>query len=199
MTKPRVYVAAASGEIERARDVMCDLLAANFIVTHDWTPTVEAAIASGIREAKLDDATCERHSRTDLEAVASADVVVFLAPTETAKGAWVEVGHALALGIPVVIAHDSEERRRQSIFTRLGVMVADDEIVETALSIAVARPKWIKRLEYVRWLISQIVKHHEKRKTAPDADRERSLDEQIVGDLGFAAHALMDALMGRLK
>ncbi len=137
----KIYVACSSREIPRARAVMADLRAAGHEITHDWTHHVEQALASGQSESMLDDDFCEEAAHSDLDGVHRADVLVFLAPTETAKGAWIEFGYAMGLcDMPIVVAHDDEARRKQSIFTRLvGAHCDDAGIVEAALRLAGAR------------------------------------------------------------
>ena len=125
-----VYVAASSHELDRADRVMRAIEAAGHSITHNWIPGVRDAIARGITEAKADDAHAFNAARDDMRGVATCDVLVFLAPTDTSKMAWSELGAAIVLGKRVVVAHDEEERRKQSIVTRLAdVMCADDEIV----------------------------------------------------------------------
>lgn len=132
----RVYVAASSREIPRARAVMAALREARMIVTHDWTGHVEASIAMGTPEHMLDDRLAWACAHDDLAGVREAEALVLLAPTETAKGAWYECGYADALNIPIVVAHDDVAKRRQSIFTRRASRLCSDaEIVDALRSI----------------------------------------------------------------
>ncbi len=181
MTKPRVYVAASSREIPRASSVMAKLESAGFIITHNWIPGVLDAFAKGIAESKSDDAHAESAARADLDGVAAADLLVFLAPTDTSKMGWTELGYALALGIPCIVSHDDEERRKQSIVTRLAVQCVDGDIAETARAIAIERPRWIRHLENLRWLIGEVITHATKRVREPH--RHAQLSEEIEGDL----------------
>lgn len=133
-----VYVACSSREIPRARAVMATLVAAGHVNVHDWTPHVERAIANGTAEHMLDDGFALMCAKVDLDGVDRADALVFLAPTDAAKGAWVELGYAIGRGFRrIVVAHDEVEKRNQSIFTRVkSWRCADDEIVETLARLA---------------------------------------------------------------
>jgi hypothetical protein len=194
MTTPRFYVAASSRETDRAARVMRVLEAAGYRNSHDWIPGVLEAFASGITEAKADDAHAESAALADLEGVAACDVLIFLAPTDTSKMAWHELGFAMGQGKPCIVAHDSLERRNQSIVTRLCVRTTDAGILNTVRQIVDTRPKWIKRLEYVRWLIGKTITHETERRRVTDAYRIKSLTEQIEGDLDFMGHAYISAM-----
>lgn len=125
----RVYVAASSRECDRAERVMNALRAASHVISHDWIPGVRAAFASGIEEAKADDAHAFEAALADMNGVVTADALVFLAPTDASKMAWAELGAALARNILVIVAHDDVEKRNQSIVTRLAhARVADADI-----------------------------------------------------------------------
>jgi nucleoside 2-deoxyribosyltransferase len=128
----KIYVAASSREIPRARAVMADLRAAGYVITHDWVPGVEDAMSRGITEAKADDTHAFAAAFADLRGVADAEALVFLAPTDTSKMAWAEFGYALALNIPCVVAHDDADKRNQSIVTRLATAMVPDGLVVSA-------------------------------------------------------------------
>lgn len=189
----RAYVAASSREIPRARAAMDALRAAGVRITHDWIPSVEAAFAAGITEAKADDARAYEAASADMRGVVTADVLVFLAPTDTSKMAWSELGAALALGIPCVVAHDDEERRKQSIVTRLaGVHCADADIVDAVRAIAECDP-FARHMRSVAWYVGRTIEHATKLRDARSPDRERALREQIAADLRLAAGEVFDA------
>lgn len=125
----RIYVACSSRELERAERVMNELRAAGHEIAHDWIPGVRAAFASGIEEAKADDAHAFQAALADMNGVITSDVLVFLAPNTGGRMCWAELGAALARNIPVIVAHDDPDRRNQSIVTRLAhARVADAEI-----------------------------------------------------------------------
>jgi nucleoside 2-deoxyribosyltransferase len=130
----KIYVAASSRELPRVRRVMSELRAAGYVITHDWVPGVEAAMERGITEAKADDTHAFAAAHADLQGVADANCLVFLAPTESSKMAWSELGYALALNIPVVVAHDDRDKRNQSIVTRLAHRHCTDEDIVHAVS-----------------------------------------------------------------
>jgi hypothetical protein len=189
----RYYLAASSHEMDRAERIMQALDAAGFVCTHNWISGVRDAFARGIAEAKLDDAHALEAARADLAGVAAADVLVFLCPTHAAKGAWFEAGFANALGIPIVIAHDSYERRNQSIFTRLGVPVPDAGIVNAVRDVTRERSPMLSKMVFVRWIAGQVIAHQVKLERAHDATRIDSLRAQIAGDLQLIATRSIDA------
>ena len=112
---------------------MAALREARMIVTHDWTGHVEASIAMGTPEHMLDDGFAWSCAYDDLAGVRDSAALVFLAPTETAKGAWYECGYADALNIPIIVAHDDELKRKQSIFTRRAARLCTDAEIVDAL------------------------------------------------------------------
>ncbi len=181
MTAPYFYVAAASLDWPRAREAMQALESSGMRNSHDWTIHVESAIASGIAESKLDDEIAARIAREDLNGVARSDVLILLAPSSGGKMCFGEMGYALAMGIPVIVASPDPTIARVSIMTRLGTLVTDSEIVETARTIAIERPKWIRHLENLRWLIGEVITHATKRVREPH--RYAQLTEEIEGDL----------------
>ena len=125
----RIYVASSSRECDRAERVMNELRAAGHQISWDWIPGVRAAFAAGIDEAKADDTHAFEAALADMNGVVTADVLVFLAPTDTSKMAWAELGCAMGRGITVIVAHDDPAKRNQSIVTRLAhARVADAEI-----------------------------------------------------------------------
>lgn len=191
--KAKVYVAASSHELPRARAVMRALEAAGFIITWDWTDSVEAKIAAGVAEAKMDDAECEACARRDLQGVAEADALVFLAPNGTSKMGWLEVGFALALGIPCITAHPSGEVARQSIATRLGVITTDLGIINAVRDVTRERSPMLGKMQFVRWIAGQVIAHQVKLERAHDVRRIDSLRAQIAGDLQLIAMRSIDA------
>lgn len=96
-----VYVAGPSREIERSEHVMARLRASGLQITYDWAAAVRRIEGRG---TALTDAEQEREAHADLAGVASADVVVVLAPTDGISGCWVEMGAALALCRPVILS-----------------------------------------------------------------------------------------------
>ena len=85
-----IYVAAKWEERERAREIMIQLIEAGHIITYDWTQAVEQM-------------SCEQALR-DLHGVFEADALVLIAEHDLAyKGALVEMGMAIACGLPVYV------------------------------------------------------------------------------------------------
>jgi hypothetical protein len=85
------------------RTLMDQLTAAGHVVTHDWTRTEEFgedghpafADESGIPKERL-----AMHAADDVRGVRTADLVVAVADTPLC-GALIEIGVALAVGVPV--------------------------------------------------------------------------------------------------
>lgn len=124
-----IYVAAASCDWQRARACMLTIESAGLRNAHGWTVHVQLMVASGVRESDIEDDAGARFAREDLAAVERSDALVLLAPSAGGRMCWYELGYADALGIPCIVAHDVEERRNQSIVTRLHRRVIDAEIV----------------------------------------------------------------------
>lgn len=124
----KVYVAGASAErLTRARPAILALRAGGVRVTHDWTfdPGFEAPRVT--RRMGVDAAL------RDLAGVATADVLLFLSPRLPTRGAWVELGYALARGLDVVVAEPCED-----IFASLveGHYPTDGAAISAIISIA---------------------------------------------------------------
>lgn len=113
----KVYVASKFEEKERVREVMNLLRAVGHEITHDWTQVEQFTRLAAMK---------------DLRGVTDADVLVgiFEKPLKY-KGAYVELGAALALGKPVYILGDAA---RKCIFlkhpnVRLGQAAFDRDLV----------------------------------------------------------------------
>ncbi len=94
----KIYVAAASLEIPRARRVMSALEKAGHTITHDWTTSVDM-FSDGCSTGEL-----EWCALSDYYGVTHADALLLLSPVRPSTGAWVELGIALAAGCRVMIA-----------------------------------------------------------------------------------------------
>jgi nucleoside 2-deoxyribosyltransferase len=94
----KVYVAAKFEEKELAKSMMDAVEEAGFTITHDWTAEAEpdAMPEDEAREYLIDCA------RKDMSGVCRADVLI-VAPHIRGKGLFVEMGMALALGIPIIV------------------------------------------------------------------------------------------------
>ena len=117
----RVYVAGASADMEPARRAMEQVREAGATITEDWITAIERA---GNANSLADEASARKAACDDLKAVRTADVVWITTPIERAHGCglWVELGAALAYGVPVVISGPQSER---SIFASLCERYAD--------------------------------------------------------------------------
>jgi nucleoside 2-deoxyribosyltransferase len=127
----KVYVAGASAERHtRARPAIQALRAAGVQVTHDWTFDPGFSAPRATRQMGRDAAL------RDLAGVGAADVLLFLSPRVPSRGAWVELGYALARGIDVVVAELCED-----IFASLveGHYPTDGAAIEAIISIARGR------------------------------------------------------------
>lgn len=98
----RIYVAGRFRRYEECRALMDDLTDAGYIITHDWTRSDEFD-GSGHPHGADEKMGCREqrdYALDDLEGVRTADLLVVLAH-DSLCGALIEVGAALASGIPV--------------------------------------------------------------------------------------------------
>jgi len=119
----KVYVAASTLEMDRARIVMAHLRAHGIEVTSTWLENISKVGASNQRDAS--DADRYGWSETDLAEVKRSDLIWLLVPAGDAatRGAWLEFGYAHALNKGLVASGDT----KCSIFTVLGEEFAIDE------------------------------------------------------------------------
>ena len=93
----RIYVAARLDAAPLARVVMGVLRVRGHVIAYDWTEHGSVAAEGPDRMADV--------ARAELAGVRSADLLIALIPPgEHGRGTHVEIGAALALGIPVWIA-----------------------------------------------------------------------------------------------
>lgn len=122
----KVYVAASSKQLDRAKAAMQLLRLAGHSIAHDWVTEVEA-----VGSANPPDATNDERwdwAIDDLAGVKAADVVWFLVPDTEGAGAFVELGYALAIEKPVICSG----LYQRSIFTAMAVCYdRDDQAFET--------------------------------------------------------------------
>lgn len=127
----RIYVAGASVERrERAIPAIASLLTAGLEVTHDWTAEMEKYTNPEHSDEDVPETTRKRCAVLDLNGVRTADFVLLLAPNERgSSGAWIEMGFALGLQVPLVI---SGPRARRSIFASLAYALfeTDEEAIK---------------------------------------------------------------------
>jgi hypothetical protein len=122
----KVYVAASSAQMDRAKDAMAKLRTAGHTVVHDWPTIIEDRGTANPVDATTD----ERWDWAidDLAGVKAADVLWLLMPATEGFGAAVELGYALAHGIPVICSGVYA----RSIFTAMAVCYdRDDQAFET--------------------------------------------------------------------
>lgn len=126
----KVYVASAFDDHARTRAAQKALRDAGITITHDWTQYVEVYPTDD-----APDADRAVHAKEDLDGVRAADVVLVLTPEDKSRGAgvWIEMGAALALDIPVVIAGAQRDR---NVFCRLALAqsVTDAVAIETTIA-----------------------------------------------------------------
>lgn len=104
----RIYVASKFTQYARARGVMDALTAVGHTVTHDWTRTSqfdddgEPNFDPANEQNLVPRGDRQRHARNDVRGVRTADVLLALLD-QPSCGAPVEVGMALAYGVPVML------------------------------------------------------------------------------------------------
>ncbi len=125
-SKPSVYVAASSDELARANWAMKKVRTEGWTVASDWVAAIgHAGGVANPTDAPREDR--QRWSRTAFGAIDMADALWLLAPeVGHGRGAFVELGFALAQRMPVVV---SGSRHASSIFTSLAnaEVETDDE------------------------------------------------------------------------
>lgn len=108
----KVYVAASSGQLDRATAAMNALEERGHTVTHDWVTEVRlVGEANPLDASQLEQL---RWARADLAGVLDADIFWLLMPSSGGFGAAVELGYAIAKGIPIIVSGGVPSR---SIFT----------------------------------------------------------------------------------
>lgn len=128
----RVYVAGSSHELGRVKGAIRAVrrIVGPDAITADWTTTFATATPGA--DQHVSDREALASAIADLHGVSEAHLVWFLAPLQS-RGAWVELGYAIARRVTLVV---SGPLCRASIFTRLA-----DELHETDMGglYAVAR------------------------------------------------------------
>ena len=89
----RVYVAASSSELPRAKEAMMQLRAAGHEVTGDWVAEIEAVGAANPADAAKSKRV--KWSASCLYGVEQADAIWLLMPASEGFGAAVELGYAI--------------------------------------------------------------------------------------------------------
>lgn len=110
----KIYVAGASSEMnDRAKPVIKRLKELGHSITFDWTEVVDM-----YEDKQPSSDILEQCAVNDFVGVKSAEALVLLAPQSMSTGAWVELGMAISLDMPVYISGPSE----RCIFTFMNDM-----------------------------------------------------------------------------
>lgn len=125
----RVYTAMAFGGYERVRRLNQDLREVGHVVTHDWTLGDQFGddghpIITRENEHEQEIAVLRQAAISDSRGVRTADLVVYLADDPAAMGALIEVGQAIAYGVPVWVVAPF---KLTAFFHMSGVEVIDTE------------------------------------------------------------------------
>ncbi len=123
----KVYVAGAAIErAHRAIPVMRALREQGVQITHDWAVDMQQYSNAENSDADVPDDVRKRCATLDMNAVRQADFVLLLAANERgSSGSWVELGLALAFGVPVIVAGSKAKR---TIFTSLAYHIVPDDV-----------------------------------------------------------------------
>lgn len=102
----KIYLAAASKEIDRAKHVMKSLRASGHTITHDWTVEVEK-----YKDTIPSNEILTECAEADFQGVFLADSLVLLSPEiqNITVGAWVELGMAIALHKRIFISGKADK------------------------------------------------------------------------------------------
>jgi hypothetical protein len=142
----KIYVAAASSEMERAEKWMAALRSAGIEVVSTWPEVIRKVGSANPMGASREDRAM--WASTDLAEVSSADVFWLLLGKPT-SGAWVELGYAVMLGAVAKQARLAEiegvpdlwlicSGTETSIFSALAHHYATDEEAFRALTLRFA-------------------------------------------------------------
>ena len=92
----KVYVAASSQEMPRAKAVITAIREAGHEITHDWVAVIEQVGSANPEHATVEDQ--RKWSKEDLDGAFNAEALVLLSPNKgTAQGAFTEFGYVLGL------------------------------------------------------------------------------------------------------
>jgi hypothetical protein len=133
----RVYVAAASSEIERAEKWMARLREAGVEVVSTWPEVIRKVGAANPMEASREERA--GWASADLSELSSANVLWLLLPEKPTSGMWIEYGYGLCFG---AVAKEAREAGvegapkfqivssgiERSIFTALAPNYESDEV-----------------------------------------------------------------------
>lgn len=118
----RIYVAGSSRQLERVKAAMAALRSLGHTITHDWVALVEEYGEANPVDAAT--STMRRWAADDLAGVYNADMVWLLMPETEGFGAAVEMGYAIAHGVPVIVSG----AHARSVFTSLASCYDRDDL-----------------------------------------------------------------------
>lgn len=101
---PSVYVGTSLLNAEQAKKIITRFHAAGIQITYDWT----------VHGQVFDEDNLRKYGVEELNGVKNADLFFMLHPARS--GTHVELGIALASGIPVVLVHDLNAERKTFYF-----------------------------------------------------------------------------------
>lgn len=161
VTKVKVYVAGASGELARCARFIDTLNGCAGLVAHNWPATI---IAAGSPNRNLTTKIRQESARSNIAALQECEIFVLLIPACITRGAWGELVAALALGKLVVLsgtAHDEDA----SVFCSL----ARERFLEDETTVHVTRPniqttqaQTHADLRAMAWLIDHANQHQQE-------------------------------------
>lgn len=130
----RIYVAASSKEIDRAKAMMQLLRDAGMEITHDWTEDIRKAREAGYAaDSDLPFAARKEHVIRDLAAVDRAHALVYLVPEFPSDGAASERQRAYDRK-GRIIASDPLHKRRLFDVLVTTVVETDAEVLTVLLA-----------------------------------------------------------------
>lgn len=92
----KIYVAASSQEMPRAKAVIHAIREAGHEITHDWVSVIEGVGSANPENATVEE--CRKWATEDLDGAFNAEALVLLAPNKgTAQGAFTEFGFVLGM------------------------------------------------------------------------------------------------------
>jgi nucleoside 2-deoxyribosyltransferase len=112
----KVYVAGGSVErAERTVPMIRALRQEGIEITWDWTIVMDKHTAAPYSDDQVPESVRRRCTELDINGVRQADFLLLLAPNQRgSSGAWVELGLAIAWGLPIIVCGPGN---RRSIFT----------------------------------------------------------------------------------
>lgn len=121
----KIYLAASSADVERARRWHRQLIDTGMAVTSSWLEIIDQVGDANPREASKWQRF--KWADNDLREIAESHALWFLVPTtdKPTRGAWIEFGYARACGPELLLISSGDTK--QSIFCALGEEFETDE------------------------------------------------------------------------